>query len=503
VITFNEGWKTILPLTVDQEAIAAALATPPPLAEGTHVYDAVAAAVDLLERANVPAGSVILLSDGADTGSAATIERVGAAARDARVRIFSVGLHGKQFKPDALRAIAEGAGGDYSDAAAVDDLTPIFDQLGQRLASEYLIRYRSTAGAGEKVHVAVRVPEFPGVASVAYVTPSAGAIEAPYRRSRLDLFLRSPASMIVAGLMSAALVATALILLVRPRNRPLQKRMAEFVSVAPPDEENAQKRSDVLTRAEKSFEQTKWWTRFNEELEIARIRMPAIQIVAWTAVGTLVGMWLLYLILGSLVYAPLALVTPLIVYSAIKRALDRQRNLFADQLPDNLQVLSSALRAGHSLVGALSVVVDDCAEPSRTEFQRVVADEQLGVPLEEALAVVARRMDSIDVGQVALVSALQRETGGNTAEVLDRVAENVRGRFELRRLVKTLTTQGRMSRWIVSFLPVGLLALITVINPEYMEPLYTNTLGRVLLAFAAVMVIAGSLVIRKIVNIKV
>jgi tight adherence protein B len=225
--------------------------------------------------------------------------------------------------------------------------------------------------------------------------------------------------------------------------------------------------------------------------------------VVWTGLGTVVAMWIVYLIGGSILFAPLALIVPLVVHSAIQRRLERQRRLFADQLPDNLQVLSSALRAGHSLVGALSVVVDDCAEPSRAEFQRVVADEQLGVPLEEALGVVARRMESIDVGQVALVSALQRETGGNTAEVLDRVAENVRGRFELRRLVKTLTAQGRMSRWIVSFLPVGLLVLITLINPEYMEPLYANTVGRVLLAAAAVMVVAGSLVIRRIVNIKV
>jgi tight adherence protein B len=503
LITFNERWRTILPLTVDQEAIDAALGTPPRLADGTHAYDAVAAAVDLLEEANVPSGSVILLSDGADTGSTATIETVTAAARDARVRVFSVGLHGKRFKPDALRAIAEGAGGDYADAASVDDLTPIFDQLGHRLASEYLIRYRSPANPGEKIHVSVRVPGFPGVASTAYVTPSSGSLEAPYHRSPLDVFLRSPVAMLVAALASASLVATALVLLVRPRGRPLQTRMAEFVSLAPSENDKGQRRGDVLTRAEKSFEQTKWWTRFKEKLEIARIRMPAIQIVAWTAVGTLVGMWLLYLIGGSILFAPLALIIPIVVNSSIERALERQRRLFADQLPDNLQVLSSALRAGHSLVGALSVVVDDCAEPSRAEFQRVVADEQLGVPLEEALAVVARRMDSIDVGQVALVSALQRETGGNTAEVLDRVAENVRGRFELRRLVKTLTAQGRMSRWIVSFLPVGLLALITLINPEYMEPLYTSTLGRVLLALAAVMVVAGSLVIRKIVNIKV
>lgn len=503
VIMFNKRWETILPFTTDQEAIEEALATPPKLANGTHAYDGVAAAVDLLEEANVPAGSVILLSDGADTGSTATIESVTAAAREARVRIFSVGLHGKTYQPDALRGLAEGAGGQYLDAAGVEDLTPIFDQLGHQLASEYLIRYRSAADAGEKVHVSVRVPGYPGVAATTYATPTAGSLEAPFQRSPLDIFLRSPAAMVVAALMSATLVATALILLVRPRTRSLQKRMSEFVSLAPPEKENGDKRADMLTLAEKSFEQTKWWARFKEELEIARIRMPAMHIVAWTSIATLFAMWLLYLIGGSIFFAPLALIVPIVVHSAIQRSLERQRRLFSDQLPDNLQVLSSALRAGHSLVGALSVVVDDCAEPSRTEFQRVVADEQLGVPLDEALGVVARRMDSIDVGQVALVSALQRETGGNTAEVLDRVAENVRGRFELRRLVKTLTAQGRMSRWIVSFLPVGLLVLITLINPEYMEPLYTSTLGRVLLALAGVMVVAGSLVIRKIVNIKV
>jgi tight adherence protein B len=503
VITFNSRTTTILPFTTDQEAIEKALATPPQLDDGTHAYDAVAAAVELLKEAKIPAGSVVLLSDGADTGSTATIETVAAAAREARVRIFSVGLHGKRFRPEALRGLAERAGGDYTDAASVADLAPIFDQLGHRLASEYIIRYRSEADAGEEIHVAVRVAGYPGVGQTLYTTPSSGAVEAPFHRSALETFLRSPGAMLVVSLMSAGLVAAALILLLRPRTRPLQTRMAEFVSLAPGEDKKAQRRSEVLTRAEKSFEQTSWWPGFKEKLEIARIKMPAIQIVVWTGIATAIGMLILYAIGGSIFFAPLALTIPLIVNSAINRALDRQRNMFADQLPDNLQVLSSALRAGHSLVGALSVVVDDCSEPSRTEFQRVVADEQLGVPLEEALGVVARRMASVDVGQVGLVSALQRDTGGNTAEVLDRVAENVRGRFELRRLVKTLTAQGRMSRWIVSFLPVGLLILITLINPEYMEPLYTNTLGRVLLALAAVMVVAGSLVIRRIVNIKV
>jgi tight adherence protein B len=148
-------------------------------------------------------------------------------------------------------------------------------------------------------------------------------------------------------------------------------------------------------------------------------------------------------------------------------------------------------------------VVDDAPDPSRREFRRVLADEQLGVSLEDALEVVAERMDSRDVKQVALVAALQHETGGNTAEVLDRVAETVRERFELRRLVRTLTAQGRMSRWVLTSLPILLLVVITLLNPRYVSPLYSHSTGRVLLFAAAVMVAGGSLVIRRIINIKV
>jgi tight adherence protein B len=176
--------------------------------------------------------------------------------------------------------------------------------------------------------------------------------------------------------------------------------------------------------------------------------------------------------------------------------------LFGDQLPDNLDVVASGLRAGHSLVGGLSLVVNEAAEPSRSEFRRVVADEQLGVPLEDALAVVARRMKSRDIEQVALVSSLQRETGSNSAEVLDRVIESIRERAALRRLIRSLTAQGRLSRWIVSFLPVGLLLAISALNPTYMKPLFTHTSGRIALTLGVIMIVTGSLVIKKIVDIK-
>ena len=129
---------------------------------------------------------------------------------------------------------------------------------------------------------------------------------------------------------------------------------------------------------------------------------------------------------------------------AVSTRADRRRFEFASQLPDNLQVLASALRAGHSLVSAMAVMAEDAAEPSRTEFKRVVAEERIGVPVDEAIAEVGRRMNSREVKQIALVSVVQAQTGGNTAEILDQVATNVRARFELKRLVRTLTAQGRV-----------------------------------------------------------
>jgi len=112
-------------------------------------------------------------------------------------------------------------------------------------------------------------------------------------------------------------------------------------------------------------------------------------------------------------------------------------------------------------------------------------------------------MASRDLEQVALVAELQREAGGNAAEVIDRVAETVRERFDLKRLIDNLTVQGRMSRWIVTALPVALVAIISLINPHYLHPLTSHVFGKVLIVVAALLVIAGSYVIKRIVEIEV
>jgi tight adherence protein B len=161
------------------------------------------------------------------------------------------------------------------------------------------------------------------------------------------------------------------------------------------------------------------------------------------------------------------------------------------------------MRAGHTFIGALGVVAEDAPEPSRRELRRVLSDEALGVPLIDALNSVTARMKSSDFEHVALVATLQRETGGNTAEVIDTVTETIRERLELRRLVSALTAQGRLAGIVVSSLPVALLLFISLVNPNYIHPLFHKTAGIIALCVGAVMLGTGALIIRRIVDIKI
>jgi tight adherence protein B len=505
VIAFNGTARVLLPFTTDDIRIKAALSQAPQLHEGTHVYDAVARGISMLSGAHIAAGSVVVLSDGADTGSQRHLDAVTSAARNLHVRVFSVGIRSRAYTPTPLQTLAHDAGGDYSETASTAELAGIYERLGAQLSNEYLVRYRSLAEPNERIRVQITIRGVDGKATAMYTAPPLPTVsDAPFQRSFLSRFLESPVAMILVALLTAALLGVGIATLLRPRPRTLGRRMADFVSVRTNAEDEARPVAGrLLASAEKSLEATKWWIRFKDKVELAEIRIPPIHIVLWTVAGTIFVMWLIAWITGSLLFALAGLAIPAIVNSVINRKVSRRRALFAEQLPDNLQVLGSAIRAGHSFVGALSVVAEEAPEPSRTEFKNVVADEQIGVPLEDALQVVVERMDNRDLEQVALVAALQRQRGANVSEVLDRVAETIRARAALRRMVKALTAQGRMARWIVSALPAVLLAAISALNPRYVQPLFASPTGRALLFVAAVLVVAGSLAIKRIVDIKV
>jgi tight adherence protein B len=505
VLAFNRRITTLAPLESGPDAVAATLAKPPRLHSGTHLYDAVDEGVSMLKAAGATSGSVVVLSDGADTDSRTGVEQLAPRARAAGVRVFTVGLRSTAFNAAALRALAAGANGEYSEAGSPTDLAAIYRQLGSRLSQEFLVTYRSSTRPGTRVTVAALVDGVPGVATSRYVAGVPGKGEES--ATGVAGFWGSTIVMVGFALLAAALLAAACVmLLLAPGRQSLRTRMGGFVSL--PEGVDAGTWGSALARsvvatAERTLERTGRWAALEEELDIARIPLSGAELAVLTTVGTTVAGVMLFALSGTLLVAALALFIPVTVNVVVGRRARRQRRLFGEQLADNLQVLASAMRAGHSFIGALSVAAGDAAEPARTELARVISDEQVGVPLEETLRTTMRRMQNDDLEQVVLVAVLQRDTGGNTAEVIDGVAATIRERSELRRMIDTLTAQGRLSRWVVSSLPVILVVLMTVINPDYMQPLFDTGLGKAMLAISAVLVVAGSLTIKRIVSIKV
>ena len=244
------------------------------------------------------------------------------------------------------------------------------------------------------------------------------------------------------------------------------------------------------------------WAAFAEDVDVAGLPATPERIAGWTVAGTL-AIAAVALAAGKPVLAVLALLAPVVVHLVVSARANAARRDFDAQLADNLQIVASAMRAGQSFVGALAVAVEDAMEPAKRELHRAVTDERLGVPLDEALGRAARRMRSEELEYVGLVATLQRETGGSTAEVLDRITQTIRERAELKRLVRGLTAQGRLGGMIVSAIPLGLTVMFLITRPGYFNPLLHSSFGVMCIVAAVTMTTAGWIAIRKIVDIKV
>ena len=505
VIFFNARPTVALPLTTDRKKVQAVLAKAPKLAEGTHINDALVAAVAQVRGSALGAARVVLLSDGDDVGSSTSLDSALAQLDAQKIRVFTVGIESPDFKPDDLQKIADKTGGTYAAATSPEALTQIYDELGFQLGNEYLLRYRSSAEPNQPVAVKVKVLGTEPVA-FSYTTPSTGTA-APYKPALKDEILQSWALVpLLVVLMIALVVFTIRALWSLRSNKALVARLSEFVTL-PAEEQAAERRKEVdtllaaATEAKQHKRKMRWIEGFSEDVDVAQIQHEPTRML-WLAglAGLLVGL------LGAVLLAPFWFVLgvlPLVALNMWVRGKARKtRNDFAEQLPENLDVLASALRAGHSLANAMGVVADEAPEPSKREFRRVVTDEQLGIPLDEALEVTAKRMQSTDMDQVAVLALVQREAGGNTAEVLDQVTKNIRARMDIRRLVKVLTTQGKCSSWVVAGVPIGVAAFLLVTNPNYLDPLFHQLIGQVAGVAAIVMAIAGFIIIRKIVSIE-
>jgi tight adherence protein B len=232
----------------------------------------------------------------------------------------------------------------------------------------------------------------------------------------------------------------------------------------------------------------------------------------WTAGGLLSACGLAFVVAGYLVYLRfdnflVALGVGLLVGAApfgfvlFKRG--KRLDKFQQGLPEALDLMVSALRAGHSLVAAMGSVARECADPIGCEFKGCFEEQNYGLEMKTALDNMINRVPLQDLRIVATAIMIQKESGGNLAEVLDKTSHVVRERFRLKRQVAVHTAQGRMTGWVLTCLPIGLGIALYVVNPSFMRILWTDPLGLKMLWTAFGMLVVGGLIIRHIVNMEV
>jgi tight adherence protein B len=245
--------------------------------------------------------------------------------------------------------------------------------------------------------------------------------------------------------------------------------------------------------------------RLGRRLEAAGVPLKSAEWIVIQAASA-VGLGILFLLLGggSAAAAALGVLIGLgvpIGYLVIKEG--RRSTAFLEQLPDTLQLIAGSISVGHSLPQAMDAVVREETPPVSVEFNRALVETRLGMPVEDALEGISTRMASQDFAWIVMAIRIHREVGGNLSEILTTVAATIRERERLRRQVRGLSAEGRLSAWILGGLPPIFATYLILVRPEYIKPLFTDPLGVTLLAVMVVLMGAGIFWLSRIVRVEV
>jgi tight adherence protein B len=476
---------------------------------GTSLYDAVVMSANLLKQDAGAGRAIIVVTDGADVSSLHTLADAVAAAHRAHASIYSIGIGGPSFTPDALRSLANDTGGSYRQAANSAALKSVYASLTDELARTWQITYPTAARPGSRVELTASVKG--GGHSTSTVTLAGKSAAPPTQASpvipsagysRLGTLLVSLAVAVLVFLAHRAWMAAR-------EGHWLGRRLEPHLMTSASSAEKRSKGSGESARKrlsdtiEAAFANVKQFRALQKKIERANIQWRAGELLAFcVGIGFVTGLVFAVMFaspLLGLVGIVAGFFVPILVVTF--KANSRLKK-FENQLPDLLITMAASLKAGHSFRQGVQSVVEEGAEPAAHEFKRVLHETQLGKPMDNALADMAERVGSDNLSFVVTSVTIQRQIGGSLAGLFDMVADTVRQRQQFARKIKGLTAMGRMSAYVLVGLPFFMAALVTLMNPSYMSPLYHTGAGHILCGVTLVMMGLGSLMLKKIVSFR-
>jgi tight adherence protein B len=487
----------------------------------TSLYDGVVFGQQLFSGSSDDRQFVVL-SDGGDTSSNASIDD--ALAASSQIRTSVIELVTSESDHDALVRLAEAGSGSVSAATDGVALAQVFQDVADDLVNRVRVTFDTDAAGDTDYTFRVATPQ--GVVDATRtvslpVTTTAGSVPAstvptttigspatsepavatPSRpagsgasgsdsigRVRPDAADDPPFMLLVLGAMG--FFAGTAVLFALAAVRPSDPRTARRRLGAPEPTSEASVTTRLTRATDRWLEREGRGSRLSLLMDTAGVALRPGELVVLVLSGGIVLALALFLAMGPL---GLLLGPPLAALGAwmtLRARQDRRRKAFAEQLPDVLQLVVSSLRAGYGLPQALASVAERSDEPSRGEFHRVQFETRIGRDPSEALRALAERMASTDFEWVVAAIDINREIGGELAQILDHVAETIRERARLHRQIRTLTAEGRLSAYVLTALPFVMLVALGVMNPGYLDPL-TYGVGLTLSIIGAVLLVVG------------
>ncbi len=487
-------------LTADADAALRTLAVDP--VRGTALYDAVVLSSQALAGDIHATRVLVLLTDGQEVSSDASLREAIAAARTAKVAVYPIAIESPSFSPAPLKRLAAETGGRYAGAATSASLPAIYAALAAELRRTWTLSYLTNARPGDRIELAV------GTARLESIVPGASSSSAG-ETSALPGPLFSIGPALMATLVGGCVLLATMLLFRAPAGTGLKRRIAPHLG----ERQNKRSRgqvqerfvtaSTVMRATEQALGHLRVWHALHRLLERADLPLRTVELV-YAAVGSALTLAIIFAIAGL---GPIFIVVAMAIGGAIPILIvsfkaKRRLNAIDDQLPDLLVTLAASLKAGHSFRQGIQAVVDEGQPPASKEFKRVLTETRLGRPMDHALSDMAERVGSKNLTFVVTAVTIQRQVGGSLAGIFDMVADAVRNRQQFARKIKSLTAMGRASAYVLVGVPFVMLGLITALNPRYMEPLYHTGTGQKMMAMGVVMISIGTLLLRKIVSFK-
>jgi tight adherence protein B len=480
--------------------------------QGTALFDAVVRAAKALDQQGQPGHVIVVVTDGQDVSSTASLATAVAAAHHAHAAVYAIGIAGRGFTPEPLRRLAADTGGLYREATSSAQLSSLYGSIAATLSHTWQLTYLTAARPGETVQLVAELPGA-GNATRSVQLTAAEPVVAPVQSPPSVLpasMWSSPLAPVVLGAVVALLVFLAYWFASGSRSGArLRARLAPHLGPSERRAKTKQPRRSrtfmrgLLAATEQAFANVKQFKAVQRLITRADLPLLASELL-YISVGSAVALALLTFIAG----VPAVLVVLFTVVGGAAPILwvvskaKRRMKAFDNQLPDLLITIAASLKAGHSFRHAIQAVVDEGAEPTARELRRVLTETRLGRPMDDALAEMGERIGSKNLSFVLNAVTIQRQIGGSLAGLFDVVAETVRQRQQFARKIRSLTATGRMSSYVLTGLPFMVSALISVISPAYMAPLWHSSTGHTLVAMALVMLAIGAVILKRIVSFK-